>query len=125
MAAKQSPVFRGFPERFVPFHWHGDTFELPDRAMRTASSKGCRNQAFVYEDHVVGLQFHLEMDGAGIGRMLKHGKDDLVQGPYVQKPEGMVGRTELASASKTILYTLLDSMERRCSETEHRLYASD
>ncbi len=93
--------------------------------MRTASSKGCRNQAFVYEDHVVGLQFHLEMDGAGIGRMLKHGKDDLVQGPYVQKPEGMVGRTELASASKTILYTLLDSMERRCSETEHRLYASD
>ncbi|KZE79027.1 hypothetical protein [Paenibacillus elgii] len=59
----------------------------------------------------------------GIGRMLKHGKDDLVQGPYVQKPEG-TGRTELVSASKTILYTLLDAMDRRCSETEHRLYAS-
>lgn len=123
-AAKQSRAFRGFPDRFMPFHWHGDTFELPDRAMRTASSKGCPNQAFVYEDYVVGLQFHLEMDEAGIGRMLKHGKDDLVQGAYVQKPEEMAGQAELVNASKTILYTLLDAIERRCSEREHTRFAS-
>ncbi|MCM3273124.1 hypothetical protein [Paenibacillus elgii] len=73
---------------------------------------------------MVGLQFHLEMDGAGIGRMLKHGKDDLVQGPNVQKPEEIAGRTGLVSASKTILYTLLDAMDRRCSETEHTMFAS-
>ncbi|WP_127487050.1 type 1 glutamine amidotransferase [Paenibacillus ehimensis] len=123
-AAKHSPLFRGFPDRFVPFHWHGDTFELPDRAVRTASSKGCPNQAFVYEDYVVGLQFHLEMDEAGISRMLKHGKDDLIQGPYVQKPEEMADRAELVNEAKAMLHTLLDALERRCSETEYRRFAS-
>jgi len=43
------------------FHWHGDTFDLPECAMRMASSVKYRNQAFRIGNQVVGLQFHLEI----------------------------------------------------------------
>lgn len=41
-------------------HWHGDTFELPSGSERLASSALYENQAFLYGNNVLGLQFHLE-----------------------------------------------------------------
>lgn len=43
------------------FQWHGDAFELPEGAVRLASSPLYPNQAFVLDDKHLGMQFHLEM----------------------------------------------------------------
>ena len=43
------------------FHWHGDTFDLPSRAVHLARSELCPNQAFRYGASAYGIQFHLEM----------------------------------------------------------------
>ena len=53
------------------FQWHGDTFELPEGAVRLASSPLCRNQAFRLEDKIYGFQFHLEVDEPMIERGLE------------------------------------------------------
>jgi GMP synthase (glutamine-hydrolysing) len=45
-------------------HWHGDTFDLPPGAVRLASNANYRNQAFVFGDAALALQFHLEADAA-------------------------------------------------------------
>ncbi|MDH5190667.1 MAG: type 1 glutamine amidotransferase [Gammaproteobacteria bacterium] len=42
------------------FHWHGDTFELPENATLLLSSDCYPNQAFVV-NNTLGIQFHLEM----------------------------------------------------------------
>jgi len=43
------------------FQWHGDTFDLPVKAVRISSSDGYKNQAFRYKNNVYALQFHIEV----------------------------------------------------------------
>jgi len=43
-------------------HWRGDTFDLPAAASRLASNATYDNQAFSYGEHVLALQFHMEVE---------------------------------------------------------------
>src|SRR5262245_24706537 len=73
-----------FPQEAMVFHWHGDTFDLPEGATLLASSAGCRAQAFQIGSKVIGLQFHLEMSLTEVCLMVEHCHHDLVPGRYVQ-----------------------------------------
>ncbi len=64
-AAANDRLFQGLSDETV-FHWHGETFDLPDGAELLASSELCRNQAFRIGEEVYGLQFHLEVTPAMI-----------------------------------------------------------
>jgi GMP synthase-like glutamine amidotransferase len=48
------------PDSFPVYHWHGETFELPEGATHLLRSQGCANQAFVLGKHLA-LQCHVEM----------------------------------------------------------------
>jgi GMP synthase (glutamine-hydrolysing) len=43
-------------------HWHGDTFDLPQDAVRLASNVNYDNQAFSHGRHGLALQFHIEAE---------------------------------------------------------------
>jgi GMP synthase-like glutamine amidotransferase len=60
-AALNDPLWAGLPKTNTVFHWHGETFDLPDGAALLASSQRCRNQAFRAGHCTYGLQFHLEV----------------------------------------------------------------
>lgn len=45
---------------FLSFHWHGETFAVPEGATRIMASTACANQAFVMGKHF-GMQCHVEM----------------------------------------------------------------
>jgi GMP synthase-like glutamine amidotransferase len=47
-------------EDFLSYHWHGETFTIPDGAKRVLESEYCGNQAFALGPHL-GLQCHVEM----------------------------------------------------------------
>lgn len=69
------------------FHWHGDTFTLPDKAVRLYSSAACVNQAFVYEGRVIGLQFHLETTPVSAASLVENCRVELVPAPWIQTEE--------------------------------------
>jgi GMP synthase-like glutamine amidotransferase len=82
-----SPVL---PEEVTVFHWHGDTFALPEGAIRLYTSKACANQAFLYKDHVLGLQFHLETTRDSVAGLIDNCRHELVAGPWIQSEEEML-----------------------------------
>jgi GMP synthase-like glutamine amidotransferase len=45
---------------FLSFHWHGETFAVPEGATRIMASAACPNQAFAIGKHF-GMQCHVEM----------------------------------------------------------------
>ncbi|MBL7032001.1 MAG: gamma-glutamyl-gamma-aminobutyrate hydrolase family protein [Nitrospira sp.] len=61
----EDPVFSAISVNNEPFaevfQWHGDTFDLPKKTVRLASSKAYKNQAFRYKENVYALQFHIEV----------------------------------------------------------------
>jgi GMP synthase-like glutamine amidotransferase len=64
--AEADPLFGGL-ESETGFHWHGETFDLPEGARLLASSGLCANQAFRVGEKTYGIQFHLEVTPDMIG----------------------------------------------------------
>lgn len=73
-----------FPPSLEVFHWHGDTFDLPDDAVCLARSKGCKHQAFQLGESVIALQFHLETTPESAREIVSNCRDELVPARYIQ-----------------------------------------
>jgi GMP synthase (glutamine-hydrolysing) len=63
-AGKQDPLFATAGSSIPVFHWHGDTFDLPEGAVLLASNKEYAQQAFRFGSCAYGLQFHIEPDSS-------------------------------------------------------------
>ena len=57
----QPEWLKNFHQPQTVFHWHGETFEVPDGAVRLLLSDHCENQAFIYKENVYAFQCHIEM----------------------------------------------------------------
>ncbi len=60
-AGRQDPILSGLEGSETVFHWHGETFDLPEGAAWLAYSDACRHQAYRVGLKTYGLQFHLEV----------------------------------------------------------------
>ena len=97
--------------RFEAFHWHGDTFDIPAGARRLAESEACANQAFLYDERVLGLQFHLESTPESIRAIIDNCGDEIVPGPYIQSADQMLARRrEALAAMNRLLCSVLDRL---------------
>jgi GMP synthase-like glutamine amidotransferase len=101
------------PESHPFISWHGDTFGLPEGATRIGSTKPCPEQGFIYEDHVVGLQFHPEATTQMLNEHVEHYAEALKPNPrhpHIQRPEKILENAESkAAAAHQILEKWLDA----------------
>ncbi len=96
-----------FPEKLDVFHWHQETFSLPNGATRLFSSEGCVNQGFLYGEKIIGLQFHFEMEKAGIETILQIDEEFITPGKFVQSVAEMRER-DVPEDNKQMLEAILD-----------------
>jgi GMP synthase (glutamine-hydrolysing) len=92
--AMAATIIKSIPATFTTFHWHGDTFEIPADSIRICSSQACVNQGFIYKEHVVGLQFHLEATHKSINDLLENCGTELINGKYIQNRDDLLCNTE-------------------------------
>ena len=66
----------GSIENFNAFHWHGETFSLPQGATHVLASPYCQNQAWSIGKHLA-LQTHIEMTAEMVQKWCEEGADEL------------------------------------------------
>ncbi|NNJ70108.1 MAG: type 1 glutamine amidotransferase [Kiritimatiellales bacterium] len=77
------------PDELTVFHWHGDTFDIPEGAVQLAVSEPGINQGFVYNDRAVALQFHMETTPESMEALIEHCGHELTDAPFIQTAEEM------------------------------------
>lgn len=101
------------PSEAVVFHWHQDTFEIPEGATLLASSETFPNQAFLYDNRVLALQFHFEMDEPALNNIISNGSHELIHGKWVQTAPEILDRSSLIAENNALLFRLLDAFAIR------------
>ena len=99
-----------WPEGLVPLHWHRDTFTLPPAAKRLASTKDFPNQAFRWDERVVGLQFHFEATPESVALLCAEASEDLGHSVWQQPYADITDCHERCAATRPMLYALLDDL---------------
>jgi GMP synthase (glutamine-hydrolysing) len=108
--ADDSEFGRLIPAEFIAFHWHGDTFDIPQNAIKIAESEACRNQGFVWKDRVLGLQFHLESTQESIQDILNNSSPLDSTALYVQSPDQMLPAEKKLKAGNSLMADILDKL---------------
>jgi len=107
---KNEPLFSEMKAVAKVFHWHGDTFNLPRNAIHVAASSACISQCFLYNNIVLGIQFHLEVTTQSLQAMIENGRHELTGGPYIQHEKEIVACTEYIEENNRIMFRLLDHL---------------
>jgi GMP synthase-like glutamine amidotransferase len=106
-----SDLFSDLPDESPAFHWHGDTFDLPEGAVRLYSSDITLNQAFLFGNKVMGLQFHWEVTPESVENLIQHASGDLDDSRFVQTPEEMKSKASFNEANQ-LMEKVLDYFEK-------------
>jgi GMP synthase-like glutamine amidotransferase len=65
-------------EKFNSFHWHGETFTLPENAIHLVASQYCQNQAYALGKHLA-MQCHIEMTEEMVNTWCENGQKEIAE----------------------------------------------
>lgn len=103
------------PSRTTVFHWHGDTFTLPETAAALASSPATPVQGFRVGTKTVALQFHLESTERSVVSLASAAGGEIGRGTYQVAPshtlETLISdQRRHGGACNALLFALLDQL---------------
>lgn len=100
-----------FPRKIEVFHWHGDTFTIPEGALPLASSEACPNQGFIMDNRIVALQFHLETTHHCATQLIEKGCHELDGSPFVQTEAEMLAPSHRFTTINRLMTSVLVALE--------------
>ena len=112
----EGTLLQGLPDMVHLFEFHGDTFKLPAGVKLLASSAGCENQAFMYKDRVLAVQFHPEVSVEKT-KVLAQAVGN-VEGPYSQLAAHYMNEQAYFEQSKEVMFTILRNFKKQIKLAE-------
>ena len=109
--AQDTILSTAIPEQAEVFHWHGDTFNIPNGAKLLAESAACKNQGFILEDRIVAFQFHLETTPESAKALIENCRDELDGSQYVQSEHEIMSDIKKFSNINQIMFSVLEALE--------------
>jgi len=109
---KTEQLLNEFEELFPVFHWHGDTFDLPVGSKCLFKSDVTENQAFIYNEKVLGLQFHFEVTSETMKEMVANGAGELVETETIQSAEKILLQTDFIESNNKKMFKILDYLKK-------------
>ena len=110
-AGQQHSILKGIePNEFTVFHWHGDTYDLPPASEHLFFTDICQHQAFIFDNKVLGIQFHFEVTEESLNEVVQNGKQELEEGPTIQTGTVILQKSPLIGENNQRLYKLLDNL---------------
>jgi len=109
--AETCPNHLKLPEELRVFHWHGDTFAIPQGAVRLAGSFACRNQGFLYKERVLAWQCHLETTPESLQALAETCGDEIQPGKFTMNTATMTGEpADTYKRMQEVLFKLMDAL---------------
>ena len=99
-------LFEGSP---TVLHWHGEKFHIPYGGYEILRSAGNTNQAFIYQENVLGIQFHIESTEMSLAEMIQYCGHELQPAPYIQSEQAILGGKKHFDINQLIMAALLTS----------------
>lgn len=107
--ATKDPLVRAMCKPSQVLHWHGEVAVLPAGATALARSEGCSLQAYRWRQHVLALQFHLEMTRDGARELVEACRHELnPPARFVQYAEEIVGAEQQFVRAHAALEVLIE-----------------
>lgn len=110
--AAKHELLKSFDAEFTVFHWHGDTFNLPSNCSHLFYSDICKNQGFVFNNNVIGIQFHFEATENSLKAMVENGMDELVESDTVQSAKTILENKTHLKANNQKMFLILEYLAK-------------
>lgn len=109
-----APVYRKIdaipriPAKLTALHWHEEMFEIPEEAKLLFSSDLVRNQGFILNGNVIGLQFHFEPEEDNVREIvINDGDYALDHNDLCQTPQDIIDHG-VPEENKKVMFKILD-----------------
>jgi len=101
-----------FPPGMEVFHWHGDTFDIPESGVSIASSPACTHQGFIIDNRIAGFQFHLETTPESARVLIENCGDELDGSAFVQTEKELMADEKKFIRINEVMTTVLERLEK-------------